>query len=51
MLLGAQTVDQVNQVQAHYRSISKELTLEEWEKRPRLQRWVDNAARLTATLQ
>ena len=51
MLLGAQMVDQVNQVQAHYRSISKELTLEEWEKRPRLQRWVDNAARLTATLQ
>ncbi|WP_431710036.1 cardiolipin synthase [Glutamicibacter uratoxydans] len=51
MLLGEKIVDQVNQVQAHYRSISRELTLEEWMKRPRMQRWVDNAARLTATLQ
>lgn len=51
MLLGQDIVDQVNQVQAHYRSISRELTLAQWQKRPRLQRWVDNAARLTATLQ
>lgn len=51
MLLGRQMVDQINQVQAQYRSVSRELTLEEWEKRPRMQRWVDNAARLTATLQ
>lgn len=51
MLLGQQMVDEVNRVQAKYRSISTELTLEEWTGRPRLHRWLDNAARLTATLQ
>ena len=30
---------------------SREITLEDWTKRSRLERYVDNVARLTATLQ
>ncbi|MGO2051198.1 cardiolipin synthase [Glutamicibacter sp. 287] len=51
MMLGPEIVDAVNQVQDHYREISSELTLSEWRRRPRLQRWIDNVCRLTATLQ
>lgn len=51
MLLGKQMVDEVNKVQNGYREISSELTLSEWRRRPRLQRWIDNVCRLTATLQ
>jgi len=51
MLLGQEMVDAVNQVQNHYRDISSEITLSQWRRRPRMQRWIDNVARLTATLQ
>ncbi len=51
MLLGKDMVNAVNDVQNHYREISTEITLGQWRRRPRMQRWIDNVARLTATLQ
>jgi len=51
MLLGKDMVNAVNEVQNHYREISSEITLSQWRRRPRMQRWIDNVARLTATLQ
>src|SRR5690606_28298406 len=51
MLLGKDMVDAVNAVQNQYREISTEITLSQWRRRPRMQRWIDNVARLTATLQ
>jgi cardiolipin synthase len=51
MLLGATAVAEVTRVQNEYRSSSTLLTLDQWRARPPLARWVDNVARLTATLQ
>ncbi|WP_205754443.1 cardiolipin synthase [Arthrobacter sp. CAU 1506] len=51
MMLGDHIVEELSDIQDSYRVISKELTLEEWKQRPRWQRYVDNVARLTATLQ
>lgn len=51
MMLGPEMVNAVNEVQDQYREISSELTLSEWRRRPRLQRWIDNVCRLSATLQ
>ena len=34
-----------------YRSLSREMTLEEWKKRPLPQRWFDNVMRLTSAVQ
>ena len=39
------------QVQDTYRSLSTELTLDEWQRRTRGQRYLDNVMRLTAALQ
>jgi cardiolipin synthase A/B len=38
-------------VEDTYRDISHELVLEDWMQRPMLVKYVDNVARLTATLQ
>lgn len=51
MLLGAETVDLMRSVESGYREISRELTLEDWLRRPMIAKYVDNVARLTATLQ
>ena len=51
MLLGAETVDKMRAVEASYREFSKELTLQDWLRRPMTAKYVDNVARLTATLQ
>ncbi len=51
MMIDSEVVRQMHAVEDHYRSISRELHLEEWVKRPILARYVDNVARLTATLQ
>ncbi|MHC6177498.1 cardiolipin synthase [Glutamicibacter sp. X7] len=51
MLLGKEMVDKVNAVHDQYREISTELSLAAWRRRPRFQRWIDNVARLSATLQ
>lgn len=51
MMTGADVVARLGQVQATYRSLSRELTLDEWRQRTRGQRYVDNLMRLTATIQ
>ncbi|WP_411732104.1 cardiolipin synthase [Paeniglutamicibacter sp.] len=51
MLLGSDLVDELMKVQDSYRANSTELTLEQWNERPMLSRWIDNVARLSATLQ
>jgi len=44
-------VARFREVEDRYRALSRELTLEEWRKRPRGQRYLDNTMRLTAALQ
>lgn len=44
-------VERIRRVEDAYRARSRELTLDEWRRRPRRTRFVDNAMRLTATLQ
>jgi cardiolipin synthase A/B len=39
------------QADVHYRSLSHELTLKEWERRPLGKRYIDNVMRLTSALQ
>ncbi|MGN5732730.1 cardiolipin synthase [Arthrobacter psychrochitiniphilus] len=51
MMIDRAVVEQMHAVEDHYRSMSRELHLDEWLKRPILARYVDNVARLTATLQ
>jgi cardiolipin synthase len=41
----------MRRVEDMYREVSKRLDLQEWRRRPMLSRYVDNVARLTATLQ
>jgi cardiolipin synthase A/B len=51
MLLGADIVQSMRAVENTYRDISSELKLEEWRQRPLATRYIDNVARLTATVQ
>ncbi|MHA7268600.1 cardiolipin synthase [Arthrobacter sp. HLT1-20] len=51
MMIDREVVQQMRAVEDHYRAISRELKLAEWVNRPVLARYVDNVARLTATLQ
>ncbi|MFJ6418060.1 cardiolipin synthase [Paeniglutamicibacter sp. NPDC091659] len=51
MLLGPDMVAELMRVQDSYRAESVELTLREWKSRKPLSRWIDNVARLSATLQ
>ncbi|MBT8162022.1 MULTISPECIES: cardiolipin synthase [Arthrobacter] len=51
MLLGAKAVDKMRSVESAYREMCRELTLNAWTHRPMLAKYVDNVARLTATLQ
>ena len=44
-------VDRIRVVEDTYRALSRELRLDEWSQRPAGTRFVDNAMRLTATLQ
>jgi len=41
----------MRQVEDHYRALSRELTLDEWLRRPLPKRYVDNVTRLTSALQ
>ena len=50
MLLGEDIVQRIRAVEDTYREISHELVLDDWMKRPMLVKYVDNVARLTATL-
>jgi cardiolipin synthase len=51
MLLGPEVVKRMRAVEDDYRGLSTELTREEWSRRPRGKRYVDNVMRLTAALQ
>jgi phosphatidylserine/phosphatidylglycerophosphate/cardiolipin synthase-like enzyme len=41
----------MRKVEDHYRSLSEELTLAEWRRRPLVKRYIDNVMRLTSALQ
>ncbi len=51
MLPDPAVVERLREVQDDYRALSTELTLPEWEQRPRRTKYVDNVMRLTAALQ
>ena len=51
MLLGAEITGELSRVHDGYRAVSSELLLEQWTRRSRFARWVDNVCRLTSTLQ
>ena len=51
MCTGPSFVARMREVEDMYRSISRELTLEEWKKRPLTKRWLDNVMRLTSAVQ
>ena len=48
---GGDIVDDIVEVVAGYQEVSRELTLEEWEKRPLRRRYMESAMRLTSALQ
>ena len=51
MCMGPSFVAAMRTVEDTYRSLSRELTIEEWRKRPLTQRWFDNVMRLTSAIQ
>ncbi|MEZ5162024.1 MAG: phospholipase D-like domain-containing protein [Marmoricola sp.] len=51
MLLGPEIVTKMREVEDNYRSMSPELTLESWLKRPARLKYVDNIMRLTSAIQ
>lgn len=51
MGFGGDLVSSLQANDAHYREVSKELTLQEWEDQPWYSRYVDNVMRLTSALQ
>ncbi|WP_394279303.1 cardiolipin synthase [Microbacterium sp.] len=51
LVRGEEFVEQLRRVEDQYRSVSRQLTMEEWEKRPLRSIVLDNLARLTSALQ
>jgi cardiolipin synthase len=51
MSTGQQFVADLQAVADEYRSVSRELDLDEWRQRPKSQRYVDNVMRLVSALQ
>jgi cardiolipin synthase len=51
LVRGAEFVDEMRRVEDKYRSLSRELTLDEWMKQPLRSTVLDNIARLTSALQ
>jgi cardiolipin synthase len=51
MVHGRKFVDDLRALEEEYRASSRELTLEEWMRRPLAGRMLDNVARLTAAVQ
>lgn len=51
MMVGADVVAAMRGAEDAYRSVSRPLTLEEWDQRPARAKYVDNVMRLTAALQ
>jgi cardiolipin synthase len=51
MVRGASFVDQLRKIEAGYRAVSREVTLDAWLQRPQVTQVLDNVARLTASVQ
>ena len=51
MVTGRDLVARFREVEDEYRAVSKELTISEWRERSWVQRYLDNAMRLTSALQ
>ena len=51
MCNGPSFVARMREVEDMYRSLSREMTLEEWKQRPLSKRWLDNVMRLTSAVQ
>ncbi len=51
LVRGEEFVREMRDVEAQYRALSRQLTLEEWEKQPLRSTVLDNLARLTSALQ
>jgi len=51
MVRGEEFVDRLRAIEDDYRSLSREITLEMWLKRPAAIQVIDNVARLTASVQ
>lgn len=51
MVPDSDAVARMRRIEDRYRALSRELTLEEWERRPAQIKYVDNVMRLTAALQ
>ena len=51
MCIGESFVARMREVEDEYRSLSHELTLDEWNQRPLIKRWMDNVMRLTSAVQ
>jgi len=51
LVRGEEFVRELHEVEDHYRSLSRELTLEEWMQQPLRSTVLDNLARLTSSLQ
>lgn len=51
LVRGEEFVDEMRELEDEYRSLSRELTLEEWKKQPLRSTVLDNLARLTSALQ
>jgi cardiolipin synthase len=51
LVRGSEFADQMRAVEDRYRSLSRELTLEEWQQQPLRSTVLDNLARLTSALQ
>jgi cardiolipin synthase len=51
LVRGEEFVQEMRGVEDMYRALSRELTLEEWEKQPLRSTVLDNLARLTSALQ
>jgi cardiolipin synthase len=51
MVRGGEFIEEMRELEAEYRNVSRELTLDEWMERPRRSKVLDNLARLTAAVQ
>ena len=51
LVRGTEFIDEMREVEQEYRDLSRELTIEEWEKQPLRSTVLDNLARLTSALQ
>ena len=51
LTLGSECVASLNEIMDSYKAESELLTKEAWASRSRIERWLDNVARLTAVVQ